>query len=128
PGSPGLRLTRLQREDAELLLAERGLPPAVRTRVMWEAAGNPLALQELGAAGTGTAHGADPLPVADRVLASFRAQIGGLPESTRLMLLIAAAEGRGHMPSILNAAQSTGDGLADQEFSEPVRRVHLQRR
>ena len=27
------------------------------------------------------------------------------------MLLIAAAEGRGHMPSILNAAQSMGCGL-----------------
>ena len=124
-GLPELRLARLKREDAELLLAERGLPPAVRTRVMWEAAGNPLALQELGAAGTGTAHGADPLPVADRVLASFRAQIGGLPESTRLMLLIAAAEGRGHMPSILNAAQSMGVGLADLEDAEHVRLVNV---
>lgn len=124
-GLPELRLARLKREDAELLLAERGLPPAVRTRVMWEAAGNPLALQELGAAGTGTAHGADPLPVADRVLASFRAQIGSLPESTRLMLLIAAAEGRGHMPSILNAAQSMGVGLADLEDAEHVRLVNV---
>ncbi|TDC60166.1 helix-turn-helix transcriptional regulator [Actinomadura sp. GC306] len=124
-GLPELRLARLDRDDSERLLAARDLPPTVRGRVMREAAGNPLALQELGATGTGTAHGADPLPVADRVLASFRVQIGRLPESTRLMLLIAAAEGRGHMPTMLNAAQSMGVGLDDLEEAEHVRLVNV---
>ncbi|XRQ10795.1 AAA family ATPase [Actinomadura welshii] len=124
-GLPELRLERLARGDAERLLAARELTSAVRARVIREAAGNPLALQELGAVGTGTAHGSDPLPVADRVLASFRAQIGRLPESARLMLLIAAAEGRGHMPTMLNAAHSMGAGLDDLEEAERVRLVNV---
>src|SRR5690606_37872138 len=36
-----------------------------------------------------------------------------------------AAEGRGHMPSILNAAQSMGVGLADLEDAEHVRLVNV---
>ncbi|WP_207945784.1 AAA family ATPase, partial [Actinomadura sp. 7K534] len=124
-GLPELRLDRLGRGDAERLLAARELPPTVRGRVIREAAGNPLALQELGAVGTGTAHGSDPLPVADRVLASFRMQIGRLPESTRLMLLIAAAEGRGHMPTMLNAGRSMGVGLDDLQEAERVRLVNV---
>ncbi|GAA0567596.1 AAA family ATPase [Actinomadura livida] len=124
-GLPELRLDRLGRGDAERLLAVRELPPTVRGRVIREAAGNPLALQELGAVGTGTAHGSDPLPVADRVLASFRMQIGHLPESTRLMLLIAAAEGRGHMPTMLNAGRSMGVGLDDLQEAERVRLVNV---
>ncbi|TDC44642.1 helix-turn-helix transcriptional regulator [Actinomadura sp. KC345] len=122
-GLPELRVERLGRDDARRLLAARDLAPAVRDRVIREAAGNPLALEELGAVPTGLAHGPDPLPVADRVLASFRAQIGRLPESARLMLLIAAAEGRGHVPSLLHAAHHMGVGLADLEEAERARLV-----
>ncbi|MEU8799071.1 AAA family ATPase [Spirillospora sp. NPDC048819] len=122
-GLPELRLERLARGDAERLLAARDLTPTRRARVIREAAGNPLALQELGAAGTRLVDGPDPLPVADRVLASFRAQIGRLPERTRLMLLITAAEGRGHMPTQLNAAHSLGVDLADLEEAERARLV-----
>ncbi|MGP4027505.1 helix-turn-helix transcriptional regulator [Actinomadura sp. 3N407] len=124
-GLPELRLERLADGDAERLLAARDLTPTGRARVVREAAGNPLALQELGAAGTRLMDGPDPLPVADRVLASFRAQIGRLPESTRLVLLIAAAEGRGHMPTQLNAAHSMGVGLADLEEAERARLVKV---
>ncbi|MFG2084907.1 MULTISPECIES: ATP-binding protein [unclassified Spirillospora] len=122
-GLPELRVERLAHGDAERLLAARDLTPTRRARVIREAAGNPLALQELGAAGTRLVDGPDPLPVADRVLASFRAQIGRLPERTRLMLLITAAEGRGHMPTQLSAAHSMGVGLADLEEAERARLV-----
>ncbi|MFI0481964.1 ATP-binding protein [Actinomadura sp. 9N215] len=126
-GLPELRLERLARGDAERLLAARDLAPAIRARVVQEAAGNPLALQELGASGTGTCRpdGPNPLPVADRVLASFRDQIGRLPDATRLMLLIAAAEGRGHMPSQLSAGRALGVGLADLEEAERARLVEI---
>ena len=122
-GLPELRLDRLGREDSERLLAARELTPAVRARVIEEAAGNPLALLELG--GSDTESGTGPLPVTDRVLAAFRAQIGRLPPNTRLMLLIAAADGRGHMPSILRAAESMGAGLADLEEAERVGLVNV---
>ncbi|RFS83579.1 helix-turn-helix transcriptional regulator [Actinomadura spongiicola] len=117
-GLPELRLERLEQRDAERLLATRDLSPTVRARVIQEAAGNPLALQELGVSGARPSDGPNPLPVADRVLASFRDQIGRLPEGTRLVLLIAAAEGRGHMPSQLRAGRSLGVGLADLEEAE----------
>lgn len=124
-GLPELRLGRLPRPDAERLLAARDLPPIVRDRIVREAAGNPLALHEFAAGGDRLHDGSRPLPVTDRVLGAFQAQIGRLPESTRLMLLIAAAEGRGHMPSLLAAASTFGVGLADLEAAERARMVEV---
>ncbi|WP_067792810.1 helix-turn-helix transcriptional regulator [Actinomadura formosensis] len=123
-GLPELRLGRLDRHDAERLLAARDLPPLVRARVLREAAGNPLALQEFAATGERPPEGT-PLPVADRVLGSFQAQIARLPEKARLMLLIAAAEGRGYMPSLLSAAATFGTGLADLGAAECARLVEV---
>ncbi|WP_396454651.1 AAA family ATPase [Actinomadura sp.] len=123
-GLPELRLGRLARADAERFLAERGLTPLVRERVLREAAGNPLALREFAAAGERPPE-PSPLPVADRVLASFKEQIARLPENARLMLLIAAAEGRGHMPSQLAAAAALGVGLADLEEAERAGMVQV---
>ncbi|SEG74080.1 regulatory protein, luxR family [Thermomonospora echinospora] len=117
-GLPELRPPRLARADAGRLLAERGLPPALHDRVVRESAGNPLALIEFGAARQRMPDGDSPLAVPDRVLASFRAQIGRLPERTRLMLLIAAAEGRGYLPSLLGAAQRLGVDLGDLAEAE----------
>ncbi|NKZ02403.1 ATP-binding protein [Actinomadura latina] len=116
-GLPELRLGRLGRADAERFLAARGLAPLARERVLREAAGNPLALREFAAAGERPPE-TSPLPVADRVLAAFQDQIARLPEKARLMLLIAAAEGRGHMPSQLAAAGTLGVGLTDLEEAE----------
>ncbi|WP_433476567.1 AAA family ATPase [Spirillospora sp. CA-142024] len=124
-GLPELRLGRLPRADAERLLAARGLAPTVRTRVIMEASGNPLALHEFAAARDRPHDGSRPLPVADRVLGAFQAQIARLPENTRLMLLIAAAEGRGYMPSLLAAASTFGVGLADLEEAERARLVEV---
>ncbi|WP_412520694.1 AAA family ATPase [Actinomadura madurae] len=124
-GLPELRLGRLPRADAERLLAARDLAPIVRDRIVREAAGNPLALHEFAAADARRRDDARPLPVTDRVLGAFQAQIGRLPEGTRLMLLIAAAEGRGHMPSLLGAASTFGVGLADLEEAERARLVEV---
>ncbi|MEO3827012.1 AAA family ATPase [Actinomadura sp. B10D3] len=124
-GLPELRLGRLPRPDAERLLTARGLAPIVRDRILREAAGNPLALHEFAAADTRRRDDARPLPVTDRVLGAFQAQIALLPEATRLMLLIAAAEGRGHMPSLLAAAGAFGVGLADLEAAERARMVEV---
>jgi hypothetical protein len=105
-GLPEIEPARLDRADAARLLAERELSPEHRGRILREADGNPLALLQLGAARPGDG-GPGPLPVADRVLASFRAQIARLPERTRLMMLVAAAEARGHLPTLLGAASTS---------------------
>ncbi|QXJ23907.1 AAA family ATPase [Actinomadura graeca] len=124
-GLPELRLDRLDRDAAASLAAARRVPPAVRDRVVRESKGNPLALLEFGAAGLSMPDGSRPLPVTDQVVASFRNQIGGLPDEARLMLLIAAAEGRGYMPSLLGAARALGVGLSDLEAAERARLVEV---
>ncbi|MBW8485204.1 ATP-binding protein [Actinomadura parmotrematis] len=124
-GLPELALPRLPLDAARALLAEQGLAPALRDRVIAESDGNPLALLEFAAAAPCVPRGAKPLAVTERVLASFKAQIDALPEATRLMLLLAAAEGRGYMPSLLRAAETMGVGLADLEPAERARLVDV---
>ncbi|MGW4475209.1 ATP-binding protein [Nonomuraea sp. NPDC004354] len=117
-GLPELRPSRLSTEDASLLLADRGLAPASREQVVAEAAGNPLALIEFAASQRPYHSVAGPMPVPDRVLASFRSRIGMLPDETRLMMLTVAAEGRGHLPTLLGAAVALGVGVEDLEEAE----------
>ncbi|MEV4569523.1 AAA family ATPase [Nonomuraea sp. NPDC049419] len=117
-GLPELRLSRLSPRDAALLLEERGLMPLFRDEVIADSAGNPLALLEFAAARRRHPSAAGPMPVPERVLASFRSRIGQLPRRTRLMMLTAAAEGRGHLPTLLGAAAALGVGVEDLEEAE----------
>ncbi|MDT0495321.1 AAA family ATPase [Streptomyces griseus] len=118
PGIPELRLNRLDFEDSSRLLAERGAAPALRSQIIAASAGNPLALIEFDSARREQQYQHDPLPVADRVLSGFRSQIGRLPERTRLMMLIAAAEARGDLPMLLRASELLGVDLGDLEEAE----------
>ncbi|MEW1612266.1 MULTISPECIES: AAA family ATPase [unclassified Streptomyces] len=118
PGIPELRLSRLDFEDSSRLLADRGRAPALHSQIITESAGNPLALIEFDAARRDQPHQHTPLPVADRVFSAFRSQIGRLPERTRLMMLIAAAEGRGDLPLLLRASELLGVDLGDLEEAE----------
>ncbi|MFE6522296.1 ATP-binding protein [Streptomyces sp. NPDC057794] len=118
PGLTELRPSRLDTGDAVSLLADLGLAPALRDQVIAESAGNPLALIEFGAARRDDPGRFTPVTVADRVLSSYRAQIAGLPERTRLALLFAAAEGRGDLPLQMKAARTLGVGLEDLEDAE----------
>ncbi|MEV2269735.1 helix-turn-helix transcriptional regulator [Nonomuraea africana] len=118
PGLTELRPSRLDGESAARLLAAHEVAPVLREQVIAESAGNPLALIEFAAARRIRSTEPLHLQVPDRVLSSFRAQIGRLPERTRLMALIAAAEGRGDLPLQLKAAQSLGVGLDDLEEAE----------
>lgn len=125
PGVTELALSRLDNGDAARLLADRGLTLALRDRVIVESAGNPLALIEFAAAQRDQPAGLAPLPVADRVLAAFRAQISRLSERTRLMMLIAAAEARGHLPTLLGAAAAFGVGLDDLAEAEAAQLLRV---
>ncbi|WP_437114367.1 ATP-binding protein [Streptomyces cyaneofuscatus] len=117
-GIPELPLNRLDFEDSSRLLADRGRAPALHSQIITESAGNPLALIEFDAARRDQPHQHAPLPVADRVSSAFRARIGGLPERTRLMMLVAAAEGRGDLPLLLRASELLGVGLGDLAEAE----------
>nr|WP_206314811.1 helix-turn-helix transcriptional regulator [Streptomyces coryli] len=112
PGLPELRLPRLGPADAAALLdAQRGgaLLPEVRHRVLDEARGNPLALIELpvGLAAEGDGTG---LPLTSRLQDAFHGQVARLPEATRALLLVAAADESGELATVLAAARALSAG------------------
>lgn len=118
-GLPELTLTGLDPVQSAALLADhRGdIAPAVRDRIIIEAEGNPLALIELSAM-LGPEHLAGKLPpltlyteatsAVGRVESTYRDRIDVLPEPTRLLLTLAAAEGTGDVDLIARAAASLG--------------------
>ncbi|MBB5781734.1 ATP-binding protein [Nonomuraea jabiensis] len=124
-GLPEIRPSRLSQEDAERVLAHRGLTPAAREQVIAESEGNPLALIEFSCERRRYHAAAGPIPIADRVLASFRSRIALLPDKTRLMMLMIAAEGRGDLPMLLSAADALGVGPEDLEEAEKVGLVEV---
>jgi DNA-binding CsgD family transcriptional regulator len=109
-GLAEVALTGVDERSAETLLSDAvaGLTPAVRSRLLTEAAGNPLALVEL-PRGLSDAQldGREPLPGAipltPRLQQGFRRQIEQLPEPSRLAMLITAAEGTGELAILLGA-------------------------
>jgi DNA-binding CsgD family transcriptional regulator len=129
-GLPQLQPTRLSEEDALALLVERrtDLLPELRRRVVGESAGNPLALLELSrpyGAGSDPPIGPPPLEAdlgGGHVQRAFRQQIDALPEPTRKLLLVAAADDLGDVRLILKAAHSLG---VDADAIEPAERVEL---
>ncbi|GAA3888501.1 LuxR family transcriptional regulator [Saccharothrix violaceirubra] len=126
PGVPELRLTALSDDDAFALLAEHAadLPRHVRERIAREAAGNPLALLELPAAQreghltAGPAHPPATLPAHSRVRRMFADRIAALPERTRTLLLVAAADDTGDPGVVFPAAERLGASVADLEPAE----------
>ncbi|MFC8368125.1 AAA family ATPase [Streptomyces sp. NPDC057239] len=112
PGLAHLPLKGLDAPAAAGLLAEHAatLSPANRYRVLAEAQGNPLALLELPvalAAGRPVAAG-QALPMTDTVQAAFLDRVRRLPEPSRHLLLVAAAEDTGDRDVVLRAAAPLG--------------------
>jgi DNA-binding CsgD family transcriptional regulator len=112
-GDAELVLEGLSDSDARALLASvmpGRLDERVRDRIIAESGGNPLALVQLpnGVTAAEIAGGfgvAGPLPLAGRIEASFLRQIASLPEPTRLLLLLAAAEPTGDPALLWRAAR-----------------------
>jgi DNA-binding CsgD family transcriptional regulator len=115
-GLPELPVEGLRDDDARALL-ESALPgpldARVRDLIVAETQGNPLALLELPrgltpaelAGGFGLPRSA-PLP--GRIEGSFRRQLEALPEQTRRLLLLAAAEPYGDLSLVWRAAERLG--------------------
>ncbi|KZB79227.1 ATP-binding protein [Amycolatopsis regifaucium] len=120
-GLPELELTGLDASAATALLAEHAddLTPQLRYRLLAEAGGNPLALIELPAA-LGDADSAldTHLPLTEKLRATFSAQLDRLPDATRWLLLIAAAEDTGDLAIVLSAAAGFGATVADLRPAE----------
>jgi DNA-binding CsgD family transcriptional regulator len=123
PGAAGelaglaeLALEGLSYADARALLASvipGRLDERVRDRIIAEAGGNPLALLELpnGVTAAELAGGfvvAGPLPLTGRIEQSFLRRMAPLPEMTRTLLLLAAAEPTGDPALLWRAAGRLG--------------------
>ncbi len=109
-GLPALELERLSPSAAGALLDRTApdLHPVFRARVLREAAGNPLALVELVRVqpdpGAFAELGETPLTITARLERAFAAQLGGLPEDTRGVLLAAALDGRASLEELVGSA------------------------
>ncbi|MFE6404894.1 helix-turn-helix transcriptional regulator [Streptomyces alboflavus] len=135
PGLPESRVTGIDDLAAADLLAEHAgdLPPYVRAEILSEARGNPLALRELPAAQreghlgalAGPAR-AVALPQGSRVQQTFVDRVTALPEATRTLLLVAAAEGTGDLEATTAAAGALGAGVADLEPAERRQLIRLE--
>lgn len=142
-GLPTRHLRRLSGAEAAALFDAHApdLPAAARDRLLSEAGGNPLALIELARAQDGrAAAGGNPLVLvesarghagptdgraAGRVVASFGAQVDRLPEATRRLLLVTAADDTGEPRVVFDAAERLGAGLADLAPAEAADLVRL---
>jgi DNA-binding CsgD family transcriptional regulator len=106
-GLPELNLTGLPDDDARELLRTVLPGPVdepVRDRMVAEARGNPLALLELRPAPGDPAE--TPLPA--RIEQHYRRQLATLGVSTRLLVLVAAADPTGDPVLLWRAAESLG--------------------
>ncbi|MFC6085826.1 helix-turn-helix transcriptional regulator [Sphaerisporangium aureirubrum] len=130
-GLPELPLDRLDDTAATALLDACGpaLAPAARTRVLREAAGNPLALVELPiAADRQSGKAALPpgwLPLTTRLEQAFTARISGLPPTTRTMLLVAALNDSTALSETLDAAAMIVGGPVTADDLAPAVTIRL---
>ncbi|TDD68863.1 helix-turn-helix transcriptional regulator [Actinomadura darangshiensis] len=123
-----LRLAGLDRATARELVAAHapGLTVPVRERLLDEAAGNPLALIELAdALESRPARPAGPLPVGGKVQENFRRRLAELPDATRRLLLVVAADATADLGIVLRAGDALGLGPADLEPAEDAGLVVL---
>jgi DNA-binding CsgD family transcriptional regulator len=125
-GLPELTLEGLRHADARKLLGSVirwPLDERVADRIVAETRGNPLALLELPrgrspaelAGGFGVPAAA-PLP--GRIRENFASRVGTLPEQTRLLLAIAAADPTGDPALVRRAAGRVGLGAEVAEQAE----------
>jgi DNA-binding CsgD family transcriptional regulator len=121
-GLPEHTLAGLDDATARELLdaAAPDLPLTARSRVLQEAAGNPLALLELPARSGDEPSEPGSLPLTERLERAFAARVSELPESTRLVLLVAALSDADTLSEILQAAGAVGGTALDLDAAEPA--------
>ncbi|WP_232660587.1 ATP-binding protein [Pseudonocardia sp. TRM90224] len=128
PGIPELRLAGLDETSAAEVLDDTGveLTASTRARLIAETRGNPLALRELPAVTTGAEPESEPLPVTQRVIDAFHHQVSTVPAACRTLLLLAAADTTGELPTVLRAAADLGATVADLAPAEQRRLIMVE--
>ncbi|MEV0103332.1 AAA family ATPase, partial [Nocardia sp. NPDC050789] len=129
-GMPTLTLNGLADKDARTLLASLlpgRIDELVRDRVIAETRGNPLALVELSRGGRAGLMGGFALPSirVGELEDLYLRRIRGLPEATRLLLLLAAADPTGDATLLWRAAQSLGLGADAAEPAEQEQFIEI---
>jgi DNA-binding CsgD family transcriptional regulator len=123
-GLPEHRLAALDDATAATLIdaTAPGLPATARSRVLREAAGNPLALLELPAADE--VGGEQPAPGAvsltERLERAFAGRVSDLPDATRLALLVAALSDGDDLSEVLKAASAAAATPVDVDALQPA--------
>ncbi|GGN59117.1 LuxR family transcriptional regulator [Actinoplanes lobatus] len=124
-GLTELPLEPLGEQDSRDLL-DRVAPElgaALATRVLAEAAGNPLGLVELGRAAArsgGAALLPSAIPLSTRVERTFTALVDELPPATRTLLLVAALNDGDDLDETVAAARRLHDGDLGPDDVEPA--------
>ena len=121
-GLPEHRLAGLDDTTAAALLdaVAPDLPRTARSRVLREAAGNPLALLELPAVAQDGDELPGGLPLTERLERAFAARVADLPDATRLVLLVAALSDRDATGEIVQAAAAVAGTPLDLDAAEPA--------
>jgi DNA-binding CsgD family transcriptional regulator len=124
-GLPEHRVAGLDDASAGALLDASApqLSLAARTRVLREAAGNPLALLELPAVVRQSADerwASGPLPLTERLERAFAARVSDLPDETRLVLLVAALDDGDAVSEILEAGTAIAGRTLDLDVAVPA--------
>ncbi|MEV6303156.1 LuxR family transcriptional regulator [Actinoplanes sp. NPDC051861] len=124
-GLAEVRLEPLNREDSRALLdrVAPGLTPALSTRVLDAAEGNPLGLVELGEAAARSGAGAllpNSLPLSERLERTFSLLVGELPEVTRTLLLVAALDDGDDLDEIVRACRLLESATAGPQDVDPA--------
>ncbi|WP_435862919.1 helix-turn-helix transcriptional regulator [Streptomyces phaeochromogenes] len=117
-GLPELSVRGLNEHDARSLLGSvipGGIDERIRSRILAEARGNPLALLELPRGSTvadlaGGFARPDVQPLASQIEQSFVSRVRSLPPATQRLLLIAAAEPVGDVTLLRRATERLGIG------------------
>ncbi len=120
-GLPDLRLCGLDEQSAQALLASvttARLDESVRSRIVEEAHGNPLALLELGVLDfAGGFALPDAVSVPRRIQDQYLTRLRGLPRATQRLVLVAAADPVGDPALLQRAAQTLGLGIDAVELA-----------
>jgi DNA-binding CsgD family transcriptional regulator/tetratricopeptide (TPR) repeat protein len=121
-GLPELSVEPLAAPAAAALLDRQApaLRADLRERILAEAAGNPLGLIELGAAGDRYGRLPVHLPLPMRLERTFALAIDDLPPATRLLLLVAAVDDGTALEEIVGAAAALGEETVAADDVRPA--------
>jgi DNA-binding CsgD family transcriptional regulator len=121
-----VRLQGLDRSDSAKLLARTAVPADLVERLYLATGGSPLALLELAQeAQLASLPIAGPVPVSTSIAKAFLHRFGRLPEQTRRVLVLAAANDAGNLAVLALAASHTGLDIGDLAAAEEAGLVTL---